>query len=48
MKMKRIFGLSLCLLTVFLLGACSSDDTLVFVNSKEDGEIEWLYEELSQ
>lgn len=27
--MKRIFGLSLCLLTVFLLGACSSDDTPV-------------------
>ena len=25
-----------------------SDDTLVFVNSKEDGEIEGLYEELSQ
>jgi len=25
-----------------------SDDTLVFVNSKEDGEIERLYEELSQ
>ena len=27
--MKRIFRLSLCLLTVFLLGACSSDDTPV-------------------
>ena len=27
--MKRIFGLSLCLFTVFLLGACSSDDTPV-------------------
>ena len=25
-----------------------SDDTLVFVNSKEDGEIEKLYVELSQ
>ena len=25
-----------------------TDDTLVFVNSKEDGEIEGLYEELSQ
>ena len=25
-----------------------SDDTLVFVNSKEDGEIERLYVELSQ
>ena len=37
-----------CIRRILSLLMIKSDDTLVFVNSKEDGEIEKLYVELSQ